>query len=86
MVGPEGKHRRIVIDVLHFDDELRWGFQGPVRGTVHSLGQQHILCLLFPIQALGHMDIACGLINHKHSACPLPGQQVLGAALTPVNI
>ena len=39
MVGPEGKDGWVVVDVLHLDNELRWGLQGSVGGSVHGLGQ-----------------------------------------------
>lgn len=53
MVGPKGKHRWIVIDVLHFDDELRLRFQRLVRPSVNSLGMKYIVSLLLSVQAFG---------------------------------
>lgn len=70
-VGPLVKDRRVVIDVLHANDELGRGFQGAVRLPVGGRGDEPVLVLLFAVQRLGDVDVARLLVNHEDGARPL---------------
>lgn len=70
-VGPLVKDRRVVIDVLHANDELGRGFQGAVRLPVGGRGDEPVLVLLFAVQRLGDVDVARLLVDHEDGARPL---------------
>lgn len=44
-----GEDRRVVIDVLHSDDELRGGLQGSASVTVRSCCDETVLVLLLTV-------------------------------------
>lgn len=74
--GPIWKFRRIVIDVLHFDDEFWLWFQGLLCVAVQRLCVQDIMCFLFPIQAFSGVNISCHFIDDKYSPSSFPVQDV----------
>lgn len=74
--GSIWKFRRIVIDVLYFDDEFRFWFQGLLCVVVQGLRMQDIMWFLFSIQALCGMDISCYFINDEYSPSSFPVQDV----------
>lgn len=60
---------RIVIDVLHFNNELRLWFQGLVGVQINGLSMKYIMRLFLTVQTLGGMDISGYLIDNKDSSC-----------------
>lgn len=74
--GSIWKFRRIVIDVLYFDDEFRLWFQGLLCVAVQGLRMQDIMWFPFSIQALRGMDISCYFINDEYSPTSFPVQDV----------
>lgn len=65
VVGPMQELRRVVVDVLHLDDEFRRRLQGFVGVSVHGLGGERVLGLFFTIQRLGRVDVACFIIDDE---------------------
>lgn len=77
---------RIVIDVLHLDNEL-WGrLQGFVGVSSYSLGGQCVLGLFFSVQSLCGMNVASFVINDKNSACPLSRKDVFNVSISWIYI
>lgn len=84
-VGPVLEYRRVVVDVLHANDERGRGLQGTARLTVSRRGNKSILVLLLTVQRLGYMNVARAAVNHEDGAGPFPFQGVPGAAVTLVH-
>lgn len=80
------KARLTVVDVLHFDDELRLGLQQTVGGSIPGLGPQCVEGLLLPVQALCGMDVTCQLVDQEDGPCTLARDGVLDGAVTFVRI
>lgn len=57
MIGLMQELRRVVINVLDLDDELRWWLQRPVGVPVHRLGHERVLGSLLSVQCLGGMNV-----------------------------
>lgn len=57
---------RVVVDVLHADDERGRGLERPVGLAVGRRGDQAVLVLLLAVQGLGDVDVACLLVDDKH--------------------
>lgn len=74
--GSIWKFGRIVIDVLHFDDEFRLWFQGLLCVAVQGLRMQDIMCFLFPIQALRGVNISCHFVDDKYRSGSFAVQDV----------
>lgn len=85
-IGFIGEDRRVVIDVLHSDDELRGGLQGSASLAVCSGCNETVLVLLLTVQRLGDMYVACVAVDNKHRAHSLSFQQILSAAVSLVHI
>lgn len=81
-----GEDGRVVIDVLHSDDELRGRLQGSASLTVCSRCDETVLVLLLTVQRLGDMYVTCVAINNKHRSHSLSLQHVLSVAVSFVHI
>lgn len=76
----------IVVDILHFDDELGLRFKRLVCPSVNSLGVEHIVGLLLPVQAFCWVDVTCGVINDKYGPSTFSSKDVLDRPITFVRI
>lgn len=85
-VGAFIKERRVVIDVLNPNYELRRGLQGAVCLPVGGRGDETVLVLLLTVQRLGDVDVARLLVDHKDRSRPLASQDVLCASIIPVHV
>lgn len=75
------KHRSVVVDVIHLDDEFGGAFQGPVVCSVNDEGCQLILCLLLPVQPLKGIDVPAGLLHLEDGIGIFTLDDVLGVAV-----
>ena len=72
-IGLTGEDGRVVVDVLHSDDELGGGLQGSAGLSVSRRGDEAVLVLLLAVQRLGDVYVARVAVNHKtRSPPPLP--------------
>lgn len=79
-----GEARFVVIDVVDLDDELGLALQRLVGLAVDGFGVEDVEGLLLPVQPLGGVDVPRIFINLKEGPGPLPGEDVLDAAVSPV--
>lgn len=76
----------IVIDILNFDNKLRFRFHRLVGESVQCLGSECIIGLLLPVQSLGGMNIPSVLINNENGTCPFTWQDVFDGTISFINI
>ena len=78
--------RRVVVDVLHLDDELGRGLQRLVRVGVGDLGGERVLSLLLAVQPLHGMDVPRHLVDGEDGAGPFARQHVLNPLAAHVQV
>lgn len=76
----------IVINILHFDNELRLWFDWQVGGAVSGLSSQRVVGLFLPVQTLRGMYVACVLIDGENGGRTFTCEHVFHFALTFVHI
>lgn len=86
VVGPVQEFRRIVVDVLHLDDELGGRLQRFVGVPGHRLRRQRVLSLLLAVQRLGGVDVARVVIDDEDGSRALARQDVLDVAVARVHV
>jgi len=84
--GPAGEGGRVVVDVLHFDDELRLGLQRLLRVAVQRLGVQHVVRLALAVQALDGVNVARHLVDDEDGAGSVAAQDVADGAVAFVRV
>lgn len=67
----------IVINVMDFDNELRFWLHWPESSSVNSLGTQGVKGFLFSVNSSSGMNVTCFLVNNKKSTSPISWQNVL---------
>lgn len=75
-----------VVDVLHFDDELRLGLQQTVGGSIPGLGPERVEGFLFSVQAFRGVDVTCQLVNQEDGPCTFARDGVLDGPVAFVRI
>jgi len=78
--------RRIVVNVLDFDDELGRRLQGLVRVGVDDLGRQSVLGLLLAVQPLHGVNVAREFIDGEDGAGALARKDVLDVLAAHIQV
>ena len=76
----------IVIDVMDFDDKLRFRFHWSQSSSINSLGTQGIKGFLFPVNSPSSMNVTCFLINYKKSSSPISWQNIFEGSISLVLV
>lgn len=81
-----GEARRVVVDVVDLDDELGLALQRLVGLPVDGFGVEDVEGLLLSVQPLGGVDVPRIFIDLEEGPGPLPGEDVLHAAVASVRV
>lgn len=76
----------IVINILHFNDELWFRLQWLPGFYVHCLSTKSVERFFFSIQASYCMNVSCSFINCKNSASTISGERVFNSALSFIQV
>lgn len=76
----------IIINILHFNNEFWFRFQGFPGFYVHCLSTESIERFFFSVQAPYCVNVSCGLINCKNSASTISREGVFNSALSLVQV